>query len=345
MSSPAIEYEEALSGVKVIWKVMILVTKYNPEFTKFNNQLSVPNFQLHAPTKGDVIIDNLGYTSNSEYSKNKIKVGETSLSLNQISVNLSNMSNSNLRLGDLLNTLTGISVADFLNQLDAVNPMDFKLTHLTYDSKSSDVEGFFNAQALVNFESLVTESRTYGPLKVDVSVNHVLSNEFSQMIDELTTLSIESSISNEYGKNKLIATLKKYFAPIFINDPVLKINSFTLVVPSGEINLNGTFTTVGFESNDMNNEQKFFRKIQAQFYFSVPKNVISYLFMLQMKYFLSAGNAEMDKQSADALNKVVNILLDNQLTTWKKKGYIKESNGILTSNLSYEHGKLILVGH
>ncbi|MBY0380117.1 MAG: YdgA family protein, partial [Burkholderiales bacterium] len=191
---------------------------------------------------------------------------------------------------------------------------------------------------------LVTESKIYGPLKLDVAVSHVLSNEFSHMIDQLTALSVESSISSEEGKNKLITVLKRYSAPIFMSAPVLKINNCTLVVPSGEIKLNGVFTTVGFESDDMNNEQKFFKKIQAKFYFSLPKNVVSYLFMLQMKYFLSAGNAEMDKQSADALKKVVNILLDNQLTAWKKKGYIQEKDGVLTSNLIYEYGKLTLVG-
>ncbi|MBY0378795.1 MAG: YdgA family protein, partial [Burkholderiales bacterium] len=186
ISSPSFDYEEALSGVQIVWKGMSLITKYNPEFTKFNNQLSIPNFQLHAPNKSDIAIDNLKYISNSEYSKNKVKVGNTDLSLNQIMVSLSSMSNSNFRLGDLLNMLTGISIADFLNELDAVNPMNFKLTKITYNAKSIDTDGFFNSQALVNFESLVTESKIYGPLKLDVAVSHVLSNEFSHMIDQLT---------------------------------------------------------------------------------------------------------------------------------------------------------------
>ena len=64
-----------------------------------------------------------------------------------------------------------------------------------------------------------------------------------------------------------------------------------------------------------------------------------------MKYFLTAGNAQMDQQSSDALAKVVNILLDNQLQVWQKKGFIQESAGNLSSVISMESGVMSLNGH
>ena len=52
----------------------------------------------------------------------------------------------------------------------------------------------------------------------------------------------------------------------------------------------------------------------------------------------------MDKQSSDALVKVVNILLDNQLSVWLKKGYLKESGNELSSKIAMESGVVTLNG-
>jgi hypothetical protein len=95
----------------------------------------------------------------------------------------------------------------------------------------------------------------------------------------------------------------------------------------------------------MNDKTKFMSKLSLKVDFSIPKPVMSYLFLLQMKYFLTAGNAQMDQQSSDALAKVVNILLDNQLQVWQKKGFIQESAGNLSSVISMESGVMSLNGH
>lgn len=342
VTSPSFNYEEALSGVKMEWYGLNLITHYNKDFNHFNNKLSIPHFSLNAPTKGEVLVDGVYYKSNSKYSKNQIKVGDTNVTLDKIKVNLVNKSEVSFRLGDFFSTLSGVSATEFLNELDVINPAGFTLSKFSYTSASDDVANYFNAMAKIKFESLVTESNNYGPFDLSVSANHILSAEFSRMIDDLTKLSVESNVNSVQGKNALVATLKKYFAPILVDKPLLTIDNLQLNTPSGLIKLYGSFTTSGFILSDINNEQDFVKKLSAKVYFSVPRNVLSYLFLLQMQYFLSAGNAEMDKQSSDALKKVVNILLDNQLTTWKKRGYIKADNGILSGNLIYENGKLTM---
>ncbi|MFN8769991.1 MAG: YdgA family protein [Neisseriaceae bacterium] len=340
--SPKFDYEEALSGVKIIWNGLILLVSYNKEFDHFNNTLSVPHFSLHAPTKGDILLNDIYHQSNSHYSNNQIKVGDTNIKVKEININLADTSGINFRLGDLLSTFTGITATQFLNELDVINPAHFVLSNVSYVSTSQDSNGYFSAMTNVQFESLVTESSNYGPFNVDVSVDHVLAPEFSKLIDGLTKFSVANTADNVQAKANLIAILKKYFAPILMQNPVLKINNFRLKTPSGLIKLSGNLTTSKFVLDDINNEQDFLNKIQAQIYFSVPKNVLSYLFMVQMQYFLSAGNAEIDQQSSDALKKVVNILLDNQISSWKKKGYIKDNHGILSGNLIYETGKLTM---
>jgi hypothetical protein len=64
--------------------------------------------------------------------------------------------------------------------------------------------------------------------------------------------------------------------------------------------------------------------------------------IIQMKYFLSFGNAEIDKQSNQALSEVLNILLDNQIKVWKKKKYIKEDGEMISSSILFNQNKLFI---
>ena len=130
--------------------------------------------------------------------------------------------------------------------------------------------------------------------------------------------------------------------PIFVATPKVILNNFSLITPSGKISLSGFATTHDFVASDMNNQDKFMQKLLVNVNFSIPKPILAYLFLLQMKYFLTAGNAQMDQQSSDALAKVVNILLDNQLQVWLKKGYLTESNNLLSSTISLESGVVSL---
>ena len=132
--------------------------------------------------------------------------------------------------------------------------------------------------------------------------------------------------------------------PILINKPVLTLNQFTLNTPSGKIDLHGFVTTQGFEKNDINDQNKFMQHMLLDLTMSVPKSVLSYIFILQMKYLLSAGNASMDAQSSRALTKVVNIILDSRVNEWVKKGYLFDNKNILSTRLVMESGNLFLNG-
>jgi uncharacterized protein YdgA (DUF945 family) len=340
--SPQFNYEEALSLVKIKWNGLDLSSKYNQQFNQFNSQLDIPQFSFDAPHYGSILINNLHYWSDSSLSNNKIKVGTTNLTLDNVTLRFENFNKPKLMLGDLFKSLTGISAGEFLNGLDVINPTNFSLTGVAYATNSSDNGTYFNASANASFKSLITESNNYGPLNLNMSLNHILSKPFSNMIDELSVLSARTTLSDEQNKLQLINILKKYFSIILVDSPLINLKSFYLKTPQGEIKLNGNVTTKNFEASDINDQEEFFKKLVLNLDFSIPKNTLSYLFMLQMKYFFSAGNTAMDSQSAKALNKVVTILLNNQINSWKKRGYIKESGNVLSSSLLYQDGTLTM---
>lgn len=343
--SPKFDYEEAVSGVKVIWGGMAGNLRYNDNFTKFNNNFSIPNLQLLAPTKGEMLLNGVSYASDSVYSPNKIKVGNTKLGVTMAKIEWKDKLALNFKLGDVLRMATGINSAEFLNGIDVINPSSFTFHNISYVANSSDENNFFGAKATVKFESLKTNGSNYGPLDLNLSVSHVLAPQFSKMVDDIdkfTTTNANAKIDDAARKDVFIRLLKDDFAPILVESPVLELSKFNLVTPSGLIQIKGMATSDGFVLSDISDQDKFMNKLLVDINFSLPKPVVSYLFVLQMKYLLSAGNAELDKQSSDALTKVVNILLDNQINAWTKKGYIKNNNGMLESHLVLHKGKLII---
>jgi uncharacterized protein YdgA (DUF945 family) len=236
---------------------------------------------------------------------------------------------------------TGINATEFLNKIDAINPNEFSFNDVMYNSDSSDNNGYFNTNAKATFKSLSTNNKIYGPMNFDLSLQHVQSKSLSQMIDKLKYLS-NSGQNSSVEKEHMLNIIKTYFVPILIEEPVIKLNQFALDTPNGQILLNGFATTHNFIPSDMNNQSNFIHKLVVDLDMSVPKTVLSYIFILQMKYLLTAGNASMDEQSSKALNKIVNILLDNQVNGWVKKGYIVNNKNQLSTHLIMKDGKVYL---
>lgn len=345
-NSPKFEYKEAVSGINVSWGGMSTLLRYNENFNKFSTVLSIPDFELIAPTKGSVVIKNFVYKSNSSKSHNNIEVGDTKLMLNEARVKWDDKIAIGFKVGDLLNLFTGLNSVQFLNGIDAINPNSFLFTSITYTSTSDDVNDFFNANADIKFESLVTNDHDYGPMSLSVGVSHLNSKAFRDLTNSLAIISAESEPSNskEITKTEFIKTLKKGFGPILVDSPVIAINSFTLNTSDGLVNISGNATTKDFALTDMNDESKFMEHLAMDANISMPKPIISALFVLQMQYLLSAGNAQMDQQSSDALVKVANILLDNQIRIWGKKGYVTESGELLSTHIVMKDGKVSLNG-
>lgn len=340
--SPSFNYEEALSGVKVAWGGLSLDVSFNENFDKFRSDLEAPFFTLSAPTKGSFAFTNLDYNSNSSRSINDIKVGDTDFKLASLKVNLNESNDVNFKLGQIVNTVTGINSVEFLNGIDVIDPTDTSITNAHYHSHSSDENNYFSAHILAEFESLNSAKKTYGPLVFDFDIKHIRADKFSAVADLLSHQATLDAKDQEIGRAKMLESLKANMLPILIESPIAQINKLTLKVPSGLISIDGMVTTHDFESADMQDQAKFMSKITANVNLSVPKPVLSYLLLLQMKYFLSAGNAQMDEQSSQALSQLVNILLDNQLQVWLKKGYMKQQESNLSTTINLESGTIYL---
>lgn len=340
--SPSFNYEEALSGVKVNWGGLKLDIAFNEQFNKFASNLDAPFFNLSAPTKGEFSFNGLKYSSNTYRSINDIKVGDAEFTLDAVKINYTESSSVNFKLGQIVNAVVGLDSVDFLNDIDVIDPTKMSLTKAHYSSHSADEDNYFSAHVVAGFENLTSVKESYGPLDFDFDLKHIRADKFSAVADLLASQTQLNESQQEAVKDKFIASLKENMAPILVESPVAQVNKLSLKVPSGLISINGLVTTHGFESADINDQVKFMNKIYADAHLAVPKPVLSYLLFLQMKYFLSAGNAQMDEQSSQALSQLVNILLDNQLQVWLKKGYMTQESSILSTNIKFESSVIYL---
>ncbi len=340
--SPEFNYEEALSGVKIKWDGAKLVVKFNKEFNSFNNKLEIPGLDFYAPTKGSIVLNNFEYISDTHRSVNEIKVGDTSLLLSKISVQLEESDISKkFKLGDMVSKVIGINAAEFLNDVEFFNPANFTLSNVSYQSHSTDENNYFNSDVKAGFDKLSSESKDYGPFNFDFSLNHIRADKFTSVANLLESMTTIENPTDEQ-KEQFSRELKNEMTPILMESPVATINKVTLQMPSGLMSIDGLVTTHGFESKDMEDQSNFIDKIYATANIAVPKPVLSYLLFLQMKYFLSAGNAELDEESSKSLSELVNILLDNQLHVWLHKNYLSDESGIIKTKFKLDNGVVYL---
>ena len=130
ISSPNFNYMETVSEIKVDWKGLKSIIKYDKNFDNLNIQLGVPYLGIFAPTKGSIVLENLNYISNTSISSNKIHTGLTNLIIDKIQAEWKDNISLNLKLGDLISLITGLRSTEFLNSFDTLNPNQFEFKNI-----------------------------------------------------------------------------------------------------------------------------------------------------------------------------------------------------------------------
>lgn len=336
ITSPTFNYEEELSKVNLNWGGLSFNIQYDKNFNNFIKDLNIPRIKFNVPTKFNINLKSLNYNSNMMLSPNNISIGNNKLKLTNLSLHTESGILSNVSFTNILTSLTGIKINEFIQDFNLSNSYDLTISKLNYVTNSDDNNNYFSSHATINLESISFNSYLFGPLNIDFETSHIDAKAFSELINLLN----DKILNNNQDHEQFIELLKNKFTPILIKSPVIKLNNFNLVTNKGNIYIKAIITTKGFESIDITSQDLFLKKIYFATNFSIPKEIFNYLLIMQMKYFLNFGNAEVDDQSYQALSEVITILLDNQIKKWKKNKYIKEDNGIISSSIIVDGNNL-----
>jgi uncharacterized protein YdgA (DUF945 family) len=339
ITSPQFDYDEELSKVNLHWGGVHINVNYNNDFNNFNKVITLPYIKFNIPTKLNINLNQFNYDSNIILSNHNIYVGNTNFTLDNLFLQVESSALPSIKITNILNSLIGIKVNDFLEDFNLSNNYKFNLLNLKYQTSSYDKNNYFASYAKINIESIMFNNYFFGLLNIDFETSHINSIAFSKLLNFFADYPDDN---NYETKNRFVESLKYYFTPVLIDTPVIKLNKLTVLTNKGLISIDGMVTTKSFESIDISSQDLFFSKIYFTTHFSIPKDVFSYLMMMQMKYFLSFGNTDIDKQSYQALSEVINILLSNQIKVWKKRRYIKENNGVVSSSIIFDQNNLLV---
>jgi len=336
---PNFDYEEALSGVKVKWQGFNLTVDYQQGFKQYQTEAVSPSFSLEAASKGTVHFDGVRYVSDIRPGVTGVKLGTSELTVNNVQLNWKDSIPYSIKLNDLVYLLTRMHVGEFINPSGEFKPSSVTLKGLHYQIVTSEEDPFVNSRGKLGFDTFSYNDQVYGPMRLDVSANHLHGPTLVKLDQAIAQLPIEGMDAATLRKS-YIGTIKKYGIPLLENDPRLVVNEFYLKMPSGEATLKGQLALKGFHEADLKDPITVLKRFQVNADVSLPRQTLENLVVTQARNLFTVDQSAEDQPNLNEIDDLAKNLLDNQLAQWTDQGYIRVDGGQLSTRIDYHDGEL-----
>ena len=132
------DYEE-LSGIKINWQGLTGNINYQKGYASYTTQLAMPSFQAILADKGSLKIENLTLNANSYNSKDgKTTLGSSTTNLAHFDVAWNEGMDYNIKINDLINTVTDLQIGAFINPRGTIAPNKISVDNLSYATETSE---------------------------------------------------------------------------------------------------------------------------------------------------------------------------------------------------------------
>lgn len=336
---PAFDYQEALSGVKVKWQGFNLQVNYHQGFKEYRAEADSPGFSLEASTKGMVHFDGVRYLSDVRPGATGVKLGTSELSVNNVQLNWKDSIPYSIKLNDLVNLLTRMHVGEFINPSGEFRPSNVTLKGLHYQIVTSEEDPYINSRGKLGFDTFSYNDQVYGPLRLDVSANHLHGPTLVKLDQAISRIPIEG-VDPVTLRKSYISTIKKYGLPLLENDPRLVVNDFYLRMPSGDASVRGQMALHGLKDQDLKDPLAILRRFVVNAQISLPRQTLENLVVTQARNLFTVDQSAEDQPNLKEIDDLAKNLLDSQLAQWSEQGYIHESNGQIDTTVDFQNGEL-----
>ncbi|WP_233201152.1 YdgA family protein [Chromobacterium alticapitis] len=338
---PAFDYEEALSGVKMKWKGFDLKVDYSHNYQEYKTEALSPGFLLEASSKGAVSFDGVHYASDTRLGATGVKLGTSELTIGGVQLTSRESMPYSIKLNELIYLMTRVRVGEFVNPSGEFKPSSVALKNFSYQIVTSEQDDFVNTRGKVNFAELSFNDRRYGPMRLDVSANHLHGPTLVKLDKAIGAIPFEG-VDPAVLRKQYIDTIKKNAVPLLENNPKLLINEFYLKMPTGEAKLQGSLGINGLQSADLNDITLLAKRIEAEAKLSLPRQTLEDLVLAQARNLFTVDHTAEDQPNMQEVDDLAKSLLDSQLAQWKNDGYLLEDNGQISTELKYDaHGLTI----
>lgn len=341
------DYEE-LSGIKLNWQGMNANFNYESGFNAYTSQFDIPHLKAVLANKGDITIDQVRIKANTRSGSNDLALGSSETTLGKFDVAWKENIDYNIRLNELVNTITDLQIGAFINPTGSVAPSNISVNNLSYTTQTDEKDGFINSQGKFTFEKLQYGTDTYGPLTVDIAAEHLESKSLAIIKKQWAELSTKQ-LPDDKMQEAVFNVVQKDGVGLFTNDPVFKINQFDFVAPSGYVKTKGQIALSGVQPADLDDLAMLLKKMNINMDFDVSKAVIEQLAISQARNLFAGSDipkedAKIDAAAQKDVDDTIRLLLGSMLDGMTKDGYLKQSNNAVQTNLAIQNNEVKLNG-
>jgi len=336
---PPFDYEETLSGVKMKWQGFKLNVDYNAGFKEYKTEALSPGFMLAAATKGGVTFNGVRYISDVRPGNTGVKLGTSELTVGDVALNWKDSVPYSIKLNELIYLLTRMRVGEFVNPSGEFKPSNVTLKNLRYQIVTSEQDEFINSRGKLDFEKFGYNDRIYGPMRLDISANHLHGPTLIKLDQELGKIPFEG-VDPAVLRKQYIDTVKRYGVPLLTNNPKLTVNDFYLKMPTGEATLTGQLGLEGLKEADLNDPVTFIKRFDAEAKINLPRQTLEDLVVAQARNLFTVDASAEDQPDVGEIDSLAKSLLDSQLSEWSNQGFIKMAGGQVSTEMSFKRGEL-----
>lgn len=339
------DYEE-LSGIKLNWQGMQAHMDYEAGFQAYTNQFDIPHLKAILADKGEISIENVQINSKTHSGSDNISLGSSETKLGKFNVAWKESIDYNIRLNELVNTVTDLQIGAFINPTGSIAPSNLSVNNLSYTTQTDEKDGFINSQGRFAFEKLQYGDNAYGPLAIDIAAEHLESKSLAAIKKSWAELSAKQ-VDDEKMQEAILDVVRKEGVGLFTNNPVFKINQFDFVAPSGYVKTKGQIGFNGVQAADLNDFGVLLKKMNASMDFDVSKALIEQFAISQARGLFGAPDNQeekMDEAAQKDVDDTIRLMISGMLDNMAGEGYLNQNNNAIQTNLAVQNNEIKLNG-
>ena len=314
---------------------------YDSDYSQYSIDARLPGLVLDAATKGHIEFSNLSYQSDTRPGATGAGVGNKELSVTRVKLESKENIPYQIKLNELISLLTRIRIGEFINPAGEIKPSQADLVNLKYQIVSSEEKEFINARAKFGFEKLEVNHTAYGPMRLDLSVNHLHGPSLLKLEQAFSDIQVEG-VEPDKLRQQYIDAVVREGGPILENNPRLAINDFSLKLPSGEVTVTGNVALNGYQKGDLNDSRVFLSKLTANAKLSVPRDTLQGLVVAQARNLFTVDASAENPPSLQEIDELAKNLFASQVDIWSEQGYLQQEGGQLKTSAEWKNGKLTI---
>ncbi len=343
LTVPAFDYSE-LSGIKINWQGLNYSIDYQDEFSNYLASASAPGLTITLADKGKAFFKELNVHSDNRLGQTGASLGKNTLTLGQLHVSWSESVDYYINLNELVSMLSNVQVGAFINPRGKIGPAKLELNQLTFMTDVQEQGEFLSWNMETRFDQLAYDKDVYGPMQVKVAASHFEGKSFIALVNKLKEIATQN-LDAQQAREAMITAAKTEGLGFLTNSPQINIESFKLQMPSGLLDVHGTFALNDVKAEELNDFLKLMRKVDINMEGYVPQAALESLAISNARAIFTPDERVEDQPDMDDIAQSVVTIVRGVINDWTDQGLVELDNGIVHSKIQRKDEHLYINGH